>query len=95
MELNLKDNGYLMMLIRNSLEACFSCLKKLDNNFVPVVPSPMWPKFLQTPVDLYRSNKKREESTILRSAHLLFSDTPTVIFTARVGTSHIQGEFNI
>ena len=68
---------------------------KLNNNFLPVVPSPMWPKFLQTPVDLYRSNKKREESTILRSAHLLFSDTPTVIFTARVGTSHIQGEFNI
>ena len=68
---------------------------KLYNNFPPVVPSPMWPKFLQTPVDLYRSNKKREESTILRSAHLLFSDTPTVIFTARVGTSHIQGVFNI
>ena len=27
MELNLKDNRYLMMLIRNSNDACFSCLK--------------------------------------------------------------------
>ena len=69
--------------------------ENLNNNFFPVVPSPMWPKFLQTPVDLYRSNQNREESTILRYAHVLFSDTLTVIFTARVGTSHIQGVFNI
>ena len=69
--------------------------KELDNNFLPVVPSPMWPKFLQTPVDLYRSNKNEKKSTILRSTHLLFSDTLTVIFTARAGTSHIQGVFNI
>ena len=55
----------------------------------------MWPKFLQTPVDLYQSNKKKEESTILRCANLFFSDTLTVIFTAREGTSHIQGVLNI
>ena len=73
----------------------FFMFENLNNNFFPVVPSPMWPKFLQTPVDLYRSNQNREESTILRYAHVLFSDTLTVIFTARVGTSHIQGVFNI
>ena len=69
--------------------------KNYNNNFRSVVPSPMWPKFLQTPVDRYRSNQNREKSTISRSTHVLFSDTLTVIFTARVDTSHIQGVFNI
>ena len=93
MELNLNDNERTHD-VDSQNEACLSCLKK-KTFFLPVVLSPMWPKFLQTPVDLYRSNQNREESTISRSAHFLFSDTLTVIFTARVGTSHIQGVFNI